>query len=192
MTPTVLLLLACAPDRPVTAETEGRPSWDGEWSAARGAHVTLQDGLLRLELGEQDRILAEEVVGAPALSADGRRIALAHRGPGPGLSVLDAVEITDAGVEVRRLVDEGAPDRVALTPDGDTVAYVHNATGIASVWVIPFIGGTPTQLTNVDLVRIPGQEPVGFVPPPHDGPLRIDGDRITWIAPDGPHAVALP
>lgn len=188
----LLLALACAPDQPVTVETEGRPSWDGSWSLARSAQLIQDEGAVWVEVGGAVHRLADEAVGAPAVSDDGRRIALAHRGDGGSVAVLDAVTLTDTGVETRRLVSEGAPDRVALTPDGDTVVYVHNATGIAAVWAVPFAGGAPVQLTNVDLERVPGQAPIGFVPPPHDSPLRIDGDRVVWTSPEGTHGVDLP
>jgi serine/threonine protein kinase len=36
----------------------------------------------------------------------------------------------------------------AWTPDGKSIAYLDNATGILNVWSQPIKGGTPTQLTN--------------------------------------------
>jgi hypothetical protein len=137
-------------------------------------------------------VVAEELVGLPALSADGARWALSRKGPGPGLSVIDRVELSPAGLEQTTLVTEGAPDRVAISADGAWVAWVSGATGIASVWAMPFAGGPATQLTNRDLVRVIGEEPVGFVPPPHTAPLQIEGDSVRWTSPAGAHEVPLP
>ncbi len=111
------------------------------------------------------------------------------------ISALDAVSLTGEAITRRRLVSDGSPDRVAITADGRWVAYVSGQTGIASVWVVPFDGGEPVQLTNVGLEalpRTPGAPPEGFIPPPHEGPLVIDGEWITWSSPEGEHAVRLP
>jgi len=99
------------------------------------------------------------------------------------------------GDDVRVLVADGCPDRVALSHDGDRVAFVSGVTGIASVYLVPFAGGDPVQLTNVGLEDAPitvGRPPAGFVPPPHGGAPWFDGDVLRWVGPDGPHEVALP
>lgn len=33
-------------------------------------------------------------------------------------------------------------------PDGEHVAYIHQASGVANIWLQPINGGSPTQLTN--------------------------------------------
>ncbi|MFM2247384.1 MAG: hypothetical protein RL071_3458 [Pseudomonadota bacterium] len=199
---------ACAPEPPPGPETDLQPLHDAEWPVAFGGRLILSGATLAHEAaapaqaGEADgqvgentpalTIVAEELVGVPALSADGARWALSRKGPGPGLSVIDRVELGPAGLAQTTLVTEGAPDRVAISADGAWVAWVSGATGIASVWAMPFDGGPAVQLTNRDLVRVIGEEPVGFVPPPHTAPLQIEGDRVRWTSPAGPHEVPLP
>lgn len=201
-----LLLAAaagCAPEPPPGPEADLVPQHEAEWQVALGGRLILSGVTLTYDaaggpagqMGENGpgvTILADELVGVPALSADGARWALSRRGPGPGLSVLDRVELTEEGLQQTTLVTEGAPDRVAISADGERVAWVSGATGIASVWAMPFAGGPAVQLTNRDLVRVPGVEPVGFVPPPHLGPLQIEDDVVRWTSPAGPHEVPLP
>ena len=193
-----LALGACAEDQPVEVETERRPALDGDfdgaWPLARGARLVQVGGALSLEWGDDARPLADEMVGAPAISADGTRLAFAHRGPTQtdAVSVLDRVELTDRGPVTQRMVSTGAPDRVAISPDGAWVVYVHNATGLASLWAAPFDGGAPVQLTNAGLQRTPGEAPLGFVAPPVDGPPEVSADEVWWTSPDGEHAAVLP
>ncbi len=169
---------------------------DDEWAIARDGRLLLTDETLSIEwphaADEPATVLATEVVGVPAISADGTRFVFGRNGPGDGLTVLDAVSISADGLSHTTLIADGTPDRVAISADGQWVAWVSGITGIASVWAMPFEGGAPVQLTNRDLVRIPGQEPAGFVPPPHRAPLRFEGTRIVWESPAGAHEVALP
>ena len=187
-----LLLVACAPEPPRPADVEGDPSWDGQWRAAHDALIVQDMGEVTLLRSGQRLLLATEAVGAPALSADGSRLALAHTGSATGLSVIDAFTIGADGVDQRVLVDSGSPDRVAIDPAGEQVVYVDGTTGLASVWAVPFEGGQPVQLTNVGLSATPGHAPERFVPPPYEGPLRVEGQMVRWTAPDGAHEVALP
>lgn len=187
-----LLLAACAPEPAPPGESEGQPSRDGLWPAAHDAVVVQDMGEVVVIRGGLRTVLATEAVGTPALSADGSRLALAHEGARFGLSVIDAITISSSGIEQRRLVEGGSPDRVAIDAEGERVVYVNGTTGLASVWAVPFDGGVSAQLTNVGLLPVPGEEPSEFVPPPHEGPLRVDGDLVRWTAPDGEHEVALP
>lgn len=93
---------------------------------------------------------------------------------------------------------EGNPDRPAISPDGQAVAFVWGRSGLASVWVIPFHAAPPPsgkdgstgearQLTNVGLVA-GGGRPDGFVPPPIDA-LHFDGDWLRWRSAEGEHQV---
>ncbi len=190
--------MGCAEDEPVEVETERRPALDGDfdgaWPLARGAHLVQVGGALTLEWGDTRSPLADQMVGAPAISADGSRIAFAHRGPprADAVSVLDRVELTADGPESLRLVSTGAPDRVAISPDGQWVVYVHNATGLASVWAAPFDGGAAAQLSNAGVTPTPGQAPRGFVPPPADGPPAVSEGEVRWAGPDGDVVVVLP
>ncbi|MCB9687201.1 MAG: hypothetical protein H6735_19330 [Alphaproteobacteria bacterium] len=85
-------------------------------------------------------------------------------------------------------------DRPALSADGTRVAFVSGRTGLASVWIVPFEGGEPRQLTNVGLRRVKGSTgaPEGFVPPPIDDGMHFEGEVLTWTAPDGVHRVEAP
>lgn len=104
-----------------------------------------------------------------------------------------AVIVQRPGRDPVVITDEGNPDRVALSPDGEQVAWVSGASGLASVWTAPTVAGAvPRQLTNVgleDLPREPGQPPAGWVAPPHDESLRFEGDRLVWDSPQGPQSV---
>lgn len=201
----VLLLAAagCAPEPPPGPETDLVPLHDDEWPVALGGRLVLSGVQLSYEaphpaagLQHQDgptvTILAEETVGLPAISADGARWALSRQAPGPGLSALDVVELSAAGLTQKTLVSEGSPDRVAISADGQWVAWVSGVTGVASVWAMPFDGGPAVQLTNRDLVRVLGEEPAGFVPPPHMSPLQIEASTVRWTSPVGAHEVPLP
>jgi hypothetical protein len=163
------------------------------WAVARGQLVSLHGALDRR--GPAGTVhIADELVGAPAVSADGRRVALAHRGAGPGLSVLELVEVSADGGLVRRvLVADGGPDRVAISPSGEQVAWVDaGPEGFASVFSLAIDGGARVQLTNVGVVRTPGRAPEGFVPPPHDAPPRFEGGALAWRSEAGEHSVVLP
>lgn len=179
----LLLLLSCAGDADLPPETEGNPQWAGSWEAPAGELV--QDGAT---LSLDGHVIATDVLGTPAIVGD--RVALVRR-PETSVSV-SVLQVLTLGGEPVTLVDEGSPDRVALSPDAQWVAFCWGKTGISSVWAVPFSGGEPVQLTNVDLVRGVDGEPVGFVPPPHTGPLRFEGDTIVWDSPDGTHRVELP
>jgi hypothetical protein len=83
----------------------------------------------------------------------------------------------------------GRPGRLALH-DG-MVAYVASPQGFPSVRVAPADGSAPPRaLTNVDLKRVPGQAPAGFVPPPLRDTLRFDGPLLRWQSAEGAQAVA--
>lgn len=166
--------------------------WDGAWPVTAGRLVSL-DGRLVLQAGGETLPLADALVGAPVTSEDGRALAFCHRGDGASDSVLETARLHPGGALERWvLVAEGSPDRVALDADGDRVAWVNSAGGVASVFVARFPNGAPEQVTNVGIVPVPGEAPIGFVPPPHDGPLRFEGGGLAWSSPDGPQRVALP
>jgi len=122
------------------------------------------------------------VVGAVAADSKGAREAYAQRTVGTDTEIV----VRDDGTE-RVLVSGGTPDRPVLSADGSQVAFVWGVTGFASIWIVPFTGGDPVQLTNVDLVPTPGHRPAGFVPVPHGDSLHFDGDWLRWTSPEGEH-----
>jgi hypothetical protein len=190
---------------PLAVDAGAEPMGRGSWELAGDAVLRLADGRLTVEQPGMEWRLADQVAGEPAVAADGDRLVYARRGDGVGLSSLEAWEIGDEGVWVGPRALAGQADRPALSPDGERVAFVSGRSGIASVWLTPFDGGEPIQLTNVGVTspalsdtpidgprHPPGQPPAGFVPPPHDGSLRFDGDHLRWEAPEGSREVALP
>lgn len=92
----------------------------------------------------------------------------------------------------------GTEDRPVLSPDGRRVAFVSGATGIASWWVVDLTGALPVpmeqarQLTNVDLVKVPGRAPDGWVPAPTTTPATWDAQGLSWVAQGQRHTVAVP
>ena len=38
-----------------------------------------------------------------------------------------------------------------VSPDGTTVAYIHNLDGDFDIWVVPVVGGAPRNLTKNDV-----------------------------------------
>lgn len=172
----------------VTKERSALPSPEGSWNVD-GESIRLEGRVLSIG----DTEVAREVIGLPSVSADGTRIAFSHGLEGNHGTALSVVEKgADGWSAPRILVAEGTPDRVAISPDGSKIAYVAPAYGIASIWIIPFEGGNPLQLTNVGVRRDGPGRPDGFVPPPHRGPLRFDGDRLVWESPEGTHEAVLP
>lgn len=179
-------------DRAPSAALDGRPTFalagrgDARYvSVIETSRATLavgDDGTLVDLGGREPRAIARDVMPELAASADGRVIAFAVR---TADAVAD-VQVLDGG-RVRRLT-EGLPAVVvAVSPRGDEVAFLAAATGLPALWTVTVAGdAAPRQLTNADLVRVPGRAPVGFVPPPirASGVTWSDGG-IAWEAGDG-------
>ncbi len=201
-----LILSGCAgepaaPSQPasqaVAAERSAIPDREGVREVALGCTLAWAGERMELACPDATPVVIPHLVGVPAASADGSRVAWSHAPDDGDRTRIEVVARDgDRWGEPRVLVEgEGRPDRVALDAAGERVAYVAAADGIAALWVVPFAGGEPVQLTNVGLAsapREPGQPPEGFVPVPHRGPPVFDGDRLTWTSPEGEHAVELP
>lgn len=92
----------------------------------------------------------------------------------------------------------GSQDRPVLSPDGRRLAFVSGHTGIAAWWTVRLDGGLPVpledaqQLSNVDLVRRPGQPPDGWLPVPTTQPATWDEAGLHWVAQDQQHDLAVP
>lgn len=202
----LLLLPGCTTDpapqpqptnEAIEAQRGAVPDHRGSWQVA--GSCTLWWAAERLELQCQDRVplLADLLVGQPAVNAGGSRIAVSHRPGDVPTARIEVIEFADGRWgEPRVLVDgEGRPDRVAIDADGGRVVYVDAAGGIAALWLVPFAGGDPLQLTNAGLggaAREPGQPPAGFVPLPLRDPPLFEGNRLTWTSAAGPHELELP
>jgi TolB protein len=87
---------------------------------------------------------------SPVISPDGKSIAYfytderANNQPRLGLIPLDGGEPLRT-IDLRRSVQ---PIAFAWMPDGRSIAYLDNASGILNVWSQPLDGGNPEQLTN--------------------------------------------
>ncbi|MCB9674583.1 MAG: hypothetical protein H6737_05660 [Alphaproteobacteria bacterium] len=153
------------------AEEDGRPEWSLE-TTVDGVVWTLEARVLRRD----GVVLAEDVLGVPAFA--GGVVAFARVAEAPVGTELVVI----AHGERRVLVGPDVrPDRVALAPDGQTVAYVSGMTGWASVYV-QALDGAPRQLTNIGLARRKSTPPEGFTAPPHEGPPVFEGDALCWTA----------
>lgn len=177
-----LLGAGCAAQAAGEAETDRAYPVEGRW-AADGVEIRLEEGRLFASSPEGEIRLGEGVVGRPAL-APGLVVAALDEGRSTG-RIAAWRRSADGRWERRLLVDAGGrPDRVALSPDGSTVAFVWGRTGIASVYTVPADGSAPpVQRTNVGIEaqpRRPGQPPPGFVPPPGRDGLRFQGDELIW------------
>lgn len=175
----MLLLLALT--SPGAHAEDDRPPRIEVSAIVAGTAWHLADGVLTRD-GEP---VLTGVVGEPAFGA--RAVAAAAVREEPVHTELIVLRGADV---LRPTPPEHRPDRVALAPDGSTVAYVSGHTGWASLWVVPVDGGAPRQLTNAGLARRKGGPPEGFVPPPHLDAPWFDGDLLVWDAPDGRHSVA--
>lgn len=146
---------------------------------------TLALGDLRLRLEGQrlllpdGQVLVEGLLGDPV--SDGAHLCASDEGDGGR----GRLRCWDRGLHVVTLATGGRPGRLALDPA--MLAWVASPTGLPQVTVAPVDGSAPARaLTNVDLQRVPGRAPAGFVPPPLGRSLRFDGDLLRWDTPDGP------
>ena len=115
--------------------------------AQESRHLTLQD------------ILSIEPVGEPALSPDGKTIALTREGQ---IVLLPA----EGGWPVPLTSTQGSKSGLAWSPDSKRIAYASQG----SIWVVSASGGTPHRLTNA---------------PAGSGDPRQATDRVPRWSPDG-------
>lgn len=166
---------------------DGRPSWHLDVRLAGGGALVQDAAGLRLD----GAIVVADPAGPFVVDAAGARFVVAARvDGGPETALLACAPPSPC----RTVTDAGHPDRATISPDGRSIAWVASADGLPAVFAARFDGGAAAQLTNRDLTWTPGQEPAGFVPPPHEGPLTFtdDGHALVWRAPDGEHRAVLP
>lgn len=168
---------------PHPAESEGHPVWQFNGRLSDGRSVRQDaDGVF---------VDHEQVGTDPAapvsMSRDAGRFVFVDRMDGDPRTRLVGC---GAGAACRVLVEVGHPDRATIAPDGSSVAYVASLDGMPAVWVVPFDGGAPRPLTNEGLVRVPGEAPQGFVPPPVEASIAFDADELVWFSSAGEHRVA--
>jgi Tol biopolymer transport system component/predicted Ser/Thr protein kinase len=92
--------------------------------------------------------------GAPALSPDGKLIAVGTFYEDRGRWLLDIVPF-EGGDPIRTIDREGMQD-VAWAPDGQALTYGHTTSGVENIWSLPLDGGDPVQLTHFEADYIQG------------------------------------
>ncbi len=127
------------------------------------------------------------------LHLDPPRLAYAAQAVGED-SDLFVVDLEPLG-EPRAVTDwGGAEDRPLFSPDGRALVFVSGRTGIASLWGqrLDAPDSPAVQLTNQGLEhqqRLPGQAPVGFVPPPDGGAYAWTDEGVAWSTRAGDHRI---
>ncbi len=203
-----LLLLACEPDAPAPgspaqAVAQAQSQAQSEPSAGSGpmdffpARRTLspsgrwevhvgQDRRLSLRLPQGEVLLDAPVDPRLSFSPDEGWLYYA-RDAGLGETEIWRVALPSGSPEP--VVQwTGTADRPVVSPDGRRLAFISGTTGLASFWMVSLDGPLPVpieqgvQLSNKDLVRIPGQAPEGFVPPPTTVLPGWDDQGLSWSA----------
>jgi hypothetical protein len=143
-----------------------------------------QDGELRLRGRDGSaKVLAKGVYGDIYATADGNRVAFTAR---PTRTDVDpdveaSITLVDRNGNSKRVADlPGQDSRPMVSPDGKTVVFIADVTGVASFFRTTVDGETPVQLTNIGIA--PGisrdAPPAGFVPPP------ISNYSVEWVSAD--------
>ena len=151
------------------------------WALPSG-RLTLDRGILQLN----DRLVAAEVESVDVVGD--HVVYVQHRTDGL-LRDLIAFDATTA--RSLPLTVATTPSQPALSADGERVAFVDGRTGLTSLWLQGFDGSAVRQLTNVDVRRVVGRAPEGFVPSPDAGDLSWSGDTLTWTAEGRRHTLDL-
>jgi hypothetical protein len=161
------------------AGSDGQPSHAQQFTTPAGYRWALQEG----ELTRDDQVVVDRVHGPVAVAQDRVVLARLHTAP-----VHTELVVVDRAAAPRVLPVAGDPSRVALSPDGQQIAWVSTGLGFASVWVSAIAPWSPVQLTNVDLVRRKGRAPQGFVPPPSTS-MHFEGGQLVWRSEAGEQRV---
>ena len=86
----------------------------------------------------------------PTISPDGKLIAYFYADEQANNQPKMSIISFESGEQVKTIDLPRSVQAVAFawTPDGKSIAYLDNATGILNVWSQPIDGGAPKQLTH--------------------------------------------
>jgi len=115
------------------------------WKRANGSDMELWSGD------------GAQIIGSPAVSADGGRIAFSVRQRSQTLLYLMLADGTNARVVADSLELRGSP---AWTPDGRSITSAANDHGVPHLFQVPIDGGTPAVLLR-DYSLDPAWQPSG-------------------------------
>lgn len=112
------------------------------------AHEAARDGLWKLQGGTATELWSApetQIVAAPAISRDGRRIAFSVKRSGRTLLYVMNADGTGARVVAEALALEGAP---AWTPDGTSITVAAVADGTPRLFHVPTDGRSPAPFVG--------------------------------------------
>jgi len=126
----------CSPDGQFVLFTSERSGKSAIWKVGIGGGQAVQ--------------LTQRASQLPTISPDGKLIAYFHTDEQSNNQPKLAVVSFEGGEPVKTvdLPRSVQPIAFAWMPDGRSVAYLDNASGILNVWSQPLDGSTPKQLTN--------------------------------------------
>ena len=95
-------------------------------------------------------------VSDPRISADGSHVAFSVRATdydaNKGITSIWVLDPTRPGATPVRLTDpKTSASSARFSPDGKTIYYLAEESGVSQLWQIPTSGGSPTQLTHVPI-----------------------------------------
>lgn len=192
--------------RLVPAPGHAAPEYRLGHLASNGARLSLPDalvtdaialpsgGVARVSGGRlliADRAVASDVLPGLAVSPDGRWLAFAS-GPEPE-SELFRVSLQGAGAPVALTADGAAATLPHFSPDGASIGYVSNVTGLPSLWIMNADGSGKRQLTNAGLLGDRAEDALRALPAAEGTHAPVwrastisyfDGARVRAVASD--------
>jgi len=143
-------------------------------------------GAVVLALGGTANAQDTRLLRQPTLSQD--HVAFAHGG--------DLWVVDRSGGDARRLTSTPAVESDPhFSPDGRSIAFTSNRSGVAAVYVLPVAGGTPTRLTwypapSAARGWTPGGERVLYASTRETAPVGFN--RLWTVSPAGGPSTLLP
>ena len=108
----------------------------------------------------------------------------------PSLAAADTDPLAE---KVSRMASVGLSTAPAFSPDGASIAFVSNLTGVPQLFIVPTDGGWPVQVTSGDdpVNRIPAWSPRGDLIAYETAPGGGLNTQVYVVAPDGTGARRL-